>query len=59
MAIRPSVSYIPCDTSSKKQTCDIIKFEPFEEGDFLSDTREDAESDDGSSDESKDNSIIP
>ena len=31
MAMQPSVSYIPYDTSSKEQTGDIIMFAPFEE----------------------------
>ena len=32
MAIRPDVSYIPCDTSSREQTGNIIMFAQFEEG---------------------------
>ena len=56
MAMRPSVSYIPCATSSKEQTGDIITFAKFEEGDLLSVTREDLESNDESGDE---DSIMP
>ena len=39
--MRPSVSYIPCATSSKEQTGNIITFTQFEEGDLLSETLED------------------
>ena len=52
--MRPSVSYIPCATSSKEQTGDIITFAKFEEGDLLSVTREDLESNDESGEESED-----
>ena len=34
MAIRPSVTYTPYDTSSKEQNGDIIRFAQFEEGDY-------------------------
>ena len=53
MAMRPSVSYIPCNTSSKEQTGDIITFTQFEEGGLLSENRDD------SGDESNDDSIMP
>ena len=46
MAIRPTVSYTPCATSPKEQTGNIITFLQFEEGDLLSETREDEEIDD-------------
>ena len=59
MAMRPSVSFITCATSSKGGNGDIIKFAQFEEGNLLSETREDAESDDQNGDESDDNSIMP
>ena len=55
MAMHPDVSYIPCDTSSKEQTGNIITFTHFEEGDLLSETRDNAES----NDESDDDSIMP
>ena len=32
MAMRPEVTYTPCDTSSIKQNVDIITFAQFEEG---------------------------
>ena len=53
------VSYIPCATSSKEQTGDIIRSAQFLEESLLSETREDAESDDKSGDETDDDSIIP
>ena len=59
MAMRPSVTYTPQYTSSKEQTGDIITFAHFEEGDLLSETCEDSESDDESGDESDEDSIIP
>ena len=46
MAVRPTVLYIPCDTSSKEQTGNIITFTQFEEGYLVSETRNDAESGD-------------
>ena len=55
MDMRPSVTYASCATSSKEQTGDIITFAQFEEGNLLSETRNDAES----SYESNDDSIIP
>ena len=44
MAIRLSVSYTSYTTSSGKQTGDIITFTQFEEGDLLSENRDDTES---------------
>ena len=55
MAVRPSVIYTPCATSSREKTGYIITFAQFEEGNLLSETRNDAES----GDEYDDNSIIP
>ena len=55
MAMRPSVIYTPCATSSRGKTGDIITFAQFEEGDFSSETRNDAEI----GDKSDDNSIVP
>ena len=49
MAMRPSVTYTPCDTSSREQTSDIIRFVQFEEGNILTKTCKDAESGDGDS----------
>ena len=46
MAMRPYMTYTPCDTSSRQQNVDIIMFAQFEEGDILSETRNDAESGD-------------
>ena len=46
--MRPYVLYIPCAASSKEQTGNIILSAQFEEGNLLSETREDAESDDKS-----------
>ena len=40
--MRPSVSYTPYDTSLKEQTGNIIKFTEFEEGNLLSETRDNA-----------------
>ena len=59
MDMRPSVTYTPYAESSKEQTGDIITFAQFEEGNLLSGTREDAESDDESSDKYDDDSIMP
>ena len=44
----PSVSYIPCDTSSKEQTGNIVMFIQFEEGNLWSETRDNEESGDES-----------
>ena len=57
--IRPAVSYIPCAIYSKEQTGNIITFTQFEEGNLLSETREDTEINDKSSDKSDDDSIMP
>ena len=57
--MHPYVSYIPCATSSKKQTGNIIMFTQFDKGGLLSETREDEEINDKSSDESNYDSIIP
>ena len=43
MAMRPTVTYI---TSSKEQTRDLITLTHFEEGNLISETRNDTESDD-------------
>ena len=48
MAMRPAVTYTPYATSSKEQTGDVITFAQFEEGKILTETRNDAESGDGS-----------
>ena len=55
MAIRLSVIYTPCATSSRGETDDIITFTHFEEGNTLSETCNNAES----GDKSDDNSIVP
>ena len=55
MAVRSSVTYTPSATSSREQTGDIITFVHFEEGDLLSENRNDTES----GDESYEDSIIP
>ena len=52
MAMRPAVTYTPYATSSKEKTGDVITFEQFEEGNILTETRNDAESSDGSDNES-------
>ena len=52
MAMRPTVTYTPYAMSSKEQTGDVITFAQFEEGDLLSETRNDTESDDESDSES-------
>ena len=41
--MRPAVTYTPCATSPREQTGDIITFAQFEEGNLLSETRNDAE----------------
>ena len=46
MAMRPAVTYTPCDTSLREQTGDIITFSQFEEGNILTKTRNDADIDD-------------
>ena len=51
MAMRPAVTYTPYALSSKEQTGDVITFTQFEEGNLLSETRKDTESDDESDSE--------
>ena len=55
IAMHPALSYIPCATSSKKQTGYGIMFAHFEEGNLVSETCNDVES----SDESDEDSIMP
>ena len=52
MAMRPAVTYTPYAMSLKEQTGDVITFAKFEEGDILTETRNDAESCDKSDNES-------
>ena len=52
MAMRPTVTYTPYATSSKEQTGDVITVTQFEEGNLLSETHNDIESDDESDSES-------
>ena len=52
MAMRPAVTYTPYATSSKEQTGDVITFAQFDEGNLLSETRNDTESGDESDSES-------
>ena len=52
MAMRPTVTYTPYATSSKEQTGDVITFTQFEEGNLLTETRNDTESDDKTDSES-------
>ena len=52
MAMRPAVTYTPYATSFKEQNGDVITFAHFEEGDLLSETRNDTESGDKSDSES-------
>ena len=49
------VTYTPCSKSSREETDNIITFTQFEEGNLLSETRNDAES----GDKSDDSSIMP
>ena len=55
MNMQPAESCIPCATSLREQTDNIITFAQFEEGGLLSETRHSTES----GDKSKDNSIMP
>ena len=48
MVMRPAVTYTLYATSSKEQTGDVIMFTQFEEGDLLTETRNDTESGDES-----------
>ena len=43
MAMRPKVTYTPYATSSKEQTGNLITFAQFEEGDLLTEARNDTE----------------
>ena len=52
MAMRPVVTYTLYAKSSKEQTGDVITFSQFEEGNVLTETRNDAESVDESDKES-------
>ena len=52
MAMRPAVTYTLYATSYKEQTSDVITFTQFEEGNLLSETRNDTESGDESNSES-------
>ena len=52
MAMRPTVTYTPYATSSKEQTGDVIMFAQVEEGNLLTETRNDTESGDESDSES-------
>ena len=52
MAMLLTVTYTPYTTSSKEQTGDIITFAQFEEGNLLTETCNDKESDDESDNES-------
>ena len=51
MAMRPEVTYTPYATSSREQTGDVIMFAQFEEGNILTETRNDAKSGDESDSE--------
>ena len=44
MAMCPSMIYTPCATSPMKKTGDIVTFTQFEEGNLLSETRNNSES---------------
>ena len=46
IAMRPAVTYTPYATSSKEQTGDVITFAQFEDGNLLSEARNDTESGD-------------
>ena len=52
MVMRPEVTYTPYATSSREQTGDVITFTNFEEGNILTETRNDAESGDESDSQS-------
>ena len=51
MAMRPAVMYTLYATSSKEQTGNVIKLVQFEEGNILTENRNDAESGDKSDNE--------
>ena len=50
--MRPAVTYTPYATSSREQTGDVITFTQFEEGNILTETRNDEESGDESNNKS-------
>ena len=50
--MRPTVTYTPYATSSKEQTANVITFAQFEEGNLITETRNDTERDDKSDSES-------
>ena len=50
--VRPAVTYTPYVTSSKEQAGNVITFAQFEEGNILTETRNDAESGDKSDNKS-------
>ena len=52
MAMRPAVTYTPYAMSSKEKTGGVITFTQFEEGNLISETRNDTESGDESDSES-------
>ena len=52
MTMRPTVMYTPYATYSKEQTGNVIMFTQFEEGNLLTETRNDTESGDESDSES-------
>ena len=52
MAMCPTVTYTPYAASSKEQNGDVITFAQFEEGNLLTETRNDTESDEESNSES-------
>ena len=54
MVMRPTVTYTPYATSSKEKTGNLITFAQFDEGNLLTETRNDTES----SDESNNQSIM-
>ena len=58
MEMRLSLTYTPHATYSKEKNGDIITSVHFLEGNLLFETREDAESDDKSSDKSDEDSIM-
>ena len=52
LEMRLAVTYTPYATSSKEQTGDVITFAQFEEGNLISENRNNTESDDESNSES-------
>ena len=58
LAMSPTVTYTPYATSSKEQTVDVIMFTQFEEGNLLTETRNDTESGDECGDESDSESVM-